>query len=76
MEVGALVRVRSRGTGFLACDNGDGSWNVELDDGSEGDFPCGAIVLLDDQSREALLQKSSPHPRAARSAEAVKPSDG
>lgn len=62
MDVGALVLVESRGPGFLACDNGNGSWNVELDDGTDADVPTEMITLCADQSRELLLQAASSAP--------------
>lgn len=38
MEVGASVFVKGVGCGLVALDNEDGTWNVEFEDGREGDF--------------------------------------
>lgn len=38
LKVGTRVEVESRGKGIIALDNEDGTWNVEFDDGSEGDL--------------------------------------
>jgi len=47
MEVGARVDVEGRGVGMLALDNEDGTWNVEFDDGSEGDVLTSDLKLCE-----------------------------
>eukprot|EP01052_Picozoa_sp_SAG31_P014541 SAG31_NODE_906_length_11091_cov_22.589065_15_plen_118_part_00 len=44
LQVGARVKVGSRGSGMLAMDNDDGTWNVEFDDGTEADLPIEQIL--------------------------------
>jgi predicted phosphodiesterase len=60
MNVGTRVHVAERGVGVLAHDNDNGTWNVELDDGNEGDFAGELLTPCSDQSREALQQASTP----------------
>lgn len=52
--VGSRVEVRSVGAGMVAMDNEDGTWNVDLDDGQEGDFSAEELVLTADQSLDEL----------------------
>jgi len=55
MKIGARVMVGSKRTGILALDNGDGTWNVELDDGGEGDFFDTDMQLCEDQSLDSYF---------------------
>jgi len=48
-ETGASVTVPDRGVGILCLDNEDGSWNVDFDDGTEGDFPFEVISALGEE---------------------------
>uniref|UniRef100_A0A7S2CIW0 Calcineurin-like phosphoesterase domain-containing protein n=1 Tax=Florenciella parvula TaxID=236787 RepID=A0A7S2CIW0_9STRA len=54
--VGSRVEVPSIGAGMVAMDNEDGTWNIEFDDGQEGDFPTGQFVLAANQSLKELRQ--------------------
>jgi Icc-related predicted phosphoesterase len=54
MKVFTRVDVPGRGFGRLAMDNGDGSWNVEFEDETEGDVPDTEIRVCDDQCLEEL----------------------
>eukprot|EP00930_Biecheleria_cincta_P083109 TRINITY_DN72744_c0_g1_i1.p1 TRINITY_DN72744_c0_g1~~TRINITY_DN72744_c0_g1_i1.p1 ORF type:complete len:363 (+),score=49.72 TRINITY_DN72744_c0_g1_i1:160-1248(+) len=54
LKVGTQVEVDSHGKGIIALDNQDGTWNVELDDGSEGDFETYKLKACKDQSLEQL----------------------
>jgi len=54
MQVGTRVEVDSHGPGIIAFDNGDGTWNVEFDDESEGDFETSQLKVCGDQSLQQL----------------------
>jgi len=42
------VKVLQRGPGILALDNEDGTWNIEFDDGTDGDVPLGDIETAEE----------------------------
>jgi len=48
------VEVNSRGQGVICLDNEDGTWNVEFDDDTEGDFETSQMKLCDEQSLDYL----------------------
>ena len=56
LVVGSRVKVQGRGTGIIAMDNEDGTWNVELDElpnidcDPDCDVPASQIILCDDQN--------------------------
>lgn len=54
VKVGTQVEVDSHGKGIVALDNDDGTWNIEFDDGSEGDFETCKLKMCEDQSLELL----------------------
>jgi predicted phosphodiesterase len=54
LKVGARVEVGSRGQGVICLDNDDGTWNVEFDDDTEGNFEISKLRLCDDQSLDYL----------------------
>jgi len=64
LKIGARVEVSSRGQGVICLDNGDGTWNIEFDDDTEGDFENSQLKLSSDQSLECL---SCPSPIALKS---------
>jgi len=45
--VGQQVVVPGRGTGTLAVENGDGTWNVDFDDSTEGNVPRECVQVPD-----------------------------
>lgn len=59
MNVGTRVTVAGR-PGMLSMDNEDGTWNVDFDDGTEGDIPMADLCVSADQSLEALLAPEKP----------------
>ena len=59
MRIGARVDVTGHGLGILAVDNNDNTWNVELDDGDEGDFANTFITISADESKDALLHAAA-----------------
>ena len=54
LSLGSRVNVPGRGDGLVALDNEDGTWNVEFDDGTEGDIASAEITLCADQSLDGL----------------------
>jgi len=50
LKVGTRVEIDSRGQGVIALDNEDGTWNVEFDDDTEGDFEMCQLKVCEDQS--------------------------
>lgn len=50
MQVGTRVEVDGRGPGMVQVDNEDGTWSVELDDETEGDFTEAQLRVAEDQS--------------------------
>eukprot|EP00929_Paragymnodinium_shiwhaense_P084505 TRINITY_DN45185_c0_g1_i1.p1 TRINITY_DN45185_c0_g1~~TRINITY_DN45185_c0_g1_i1.p1 ORF type:complete len:425 (+),score=102.27 TRINITY_DN45185_c0_g1_i1:64-1338(+) len=51
VTVGARVDVAGRGLGIASVDNGNGTWNIDFDDGTDGDI-----------AEESLHLSSAPHP--------------
>merc|ERR1719183_1263703 len=54
-KVGSRVEVSPHGHGTIALDNEDGTWNVEFDDDTEGDFEAKHLKVCADQSLPQLL---------------------
>jgi len=48
------VEVEGKGTGIIAMDNEDGTWNVELDDSFDCDVPASQLTLCSDQCIDEL----------------------
>lgn len=54
-SVGARVSVADRGRGTVALDNEDGTWNVDFDDESEGDFPTDELEVVEEVISDMCL---------------------
>lgn len=54
LKVGTRVEVASHGQGVIALDNENGTWNVEFDDDTEGDFETSQLDVCADQSLNHL----------------------
>jgi len=52
--VGSRVEVEGKGTGIIAMDNEDGTWNVELDDSFDCDVAASQLTLCSDQCIDEL----------------------
>lgn len=56
LRVGCRVEVEGQGRGLLAVDNEDGTWNIDFNDGTEGDVSADLIGILQDQSVDSLYR--------------------
>ena len=54
-KFGVRVQVAGRGKGVAALDNEDGTWNIEFDDGTDGDIPACCITLIEGNASDLVL---------------------